>query len=231
MKSATKKIHGGAKKLQEAFSHGASSSDSNTHHLRNRLFQNQNSNDSLVLASESGGEDRSHIFGSTIRSKMSFGSTDDSAYHLHRFFRKQSSHESNEAQEIENQQSFGSSLRTRMSISSLDPPSTINSSQQRPNYINCRPENEKQTTLSVGPREAMANGEVRVGRLDHVTSGVSSACSVDESSASFDGLPMILSEGDEMNDTDWSTADEVVGEIGDSKKRRLMRLNSSCTVQ
>eukprot|EP00980_Cylindrotheca_fusiformis_P000611 scaffold154_cov129-Cylindrotheca_fusiformis.AAC.28 len=241
MKSATKKIHGGARKLQEAFSHGASSSDSITYHRRNRLFQNQTSNDSLV-ASESG-EDRSHTLGSTIRSRMSLGSMEESSIQLRRLFHKQSSQGSVDSQEMDTRHSFGSSRRSRMSGTSTDPASANNSGHQRRPGFKTRPENgaispssqgkRPNSMPNVGPKEAMTNGEVHLGLISRVASGVSSACSVDESSASFDGLPMIPSEVDENfpDPPETNTADNIVGETGDAKKRRRMKLRSSCTVQ
>jgi hypothetical protein len=79
----------------------------------------------------------------------------------------------------------------------------------------------------------MINGEVRVNHVKRMTSGVSSACSFD----TFDDLPIILSEKDEVNESELSrrsTTDDVVGEIetkGDSKKRRKKSMDSSCVVQ
>jgi hypothetical protein len=235
-------MHGGAKKLQEAISHGASSSDS-TQHRRNRLFQKQTSNDSLIISSESG-EERAHGFSINFRSRMSFGSTDEPSLQLRKLFRKQSSLESSESNEVENRKSFGSSFPTKMSISSIDQPSAAgNSSRQRRAFFKSQDSNDSIPSSSHGrqpspmvydgPREAMKNGEVSVDHVKRMTSGVSSACSFD----TFDDLPIILSEEDEMNELELSrttTTDDVVGEIetkGDSKKRRKKIVDSSCALQ
>jgi hypothetical protein len=234
-------MHGGAKKLQEAISLGASSSDA-THHRLSRLFQKQSSNDSLIISSESG-EERSHSFSINFRSRMSFGPTDESSP-LHRLFHRQSSLESSESKEVENRKSVGSSVRTKMSVTSIDQSSAAgNSSRQQRAFFKSQGSNDSIASSSPvgrqpspmvydGPREAMENGEVRVNHVKRMPSGVSSACSID----TFDDLPIILSEEEEITERELSrrtTTDDVVGENetkGDSKRRKKS-VESSCVVQ
>ncbi|KAL3945119.1 MAG: hypothetical protein SGBAC_000787 [Bacillariaceae sp.] len=171
MRSASKSIHNRAKKLQEAFSHGASSGDSHNPLRKHRLFNKQSSADSALHSSGESGEEpsnHSHGFGSSFRSKMT--SFDDSLK-LGKLFHKQGSSGS-----MDNV--LDSPTRHRSNIR-FCPQSPVRGPPQSPVR---------------GPEEAL-QGEDRVHRdVRRMPSAMSSAASID----SFSSLPPILSEDEEL---------------------------------
>ncbi|CAJ1942762.1 unnamed protein product [Cylindrotheca closterium] len=176
MKSASKTIQNRAKKLQEAFSQGASSGDS-SHVRKHRLFNKQSSVDSSLFSAESGEDHSNHAFGSSFKSKMSFG---DDSLRIRKLFHKQTS--SNGSTSSGN--GANKTKTTRDDESLTDSPTV-------------RQKNAKGSPPSPkgGPKEAL-QGEVRVRHdVRRMPSGISSAASID----SFDSLPPILSEDDELN--------------------------------
>lgn len=177
MKSASKSIHSHAKKLQEAFSQGASSSDSHHHpHRIQRLFSKQSSTDSVTF-SESGEENRSHQgFGSCFKSRLSFGDGENSGRQMRRLFQKQAS--------------YGSA-----SSSGNADTNPISREEQSDSPTRHRSNGGKGSPQD-GPKEAL-QGEVR---LTKDVRRMMSAMSSGASAGSFDSLPPILD--DELNLTE-----------------------------
>lgn len=238
LKSASKSIHSHAKKLQEAFSHGASSSDShNPSHRKHRLFNKQSSTNSDLSFSESG-EEKSHShhtashsnhglksaiksklsFGGSveenrvIKPKLSFGSVEEqqsgkpssrrkvlyqqASYESLASVEEQQPVKSNSIRKIFHKQaSYGSASSGNGDTSNVTSGNDQSDSSTRQKRNGGR---NAPSSPVAGPKEAL-QGEVRLNHdVRRMMSAISSGASVD----SWDSLPPILSEDNEMDNLD-----------------------------
>jgi hypothetical protein len=187
--------------------------------------------DSSIVSFESGEDPSHHGFGSSFKSKISFA---DDSLKIRKLFHKQTS--SNESTSSGNAANKTKATRDEESLS--DSPTL-----HRKNSRGCPP------SPGGGPKEAL-QGEVRVRHdVRRMPSGISSAASID----SFDSLPPILSEDDELNVSEHSQIkDGVIRSVSEEldmarsgicpkpkkkSKRRKMKdaagasCNNSCVVQ